>query len=102
MPPGTQPFVHIRASQALLALRELLEELHVPNAIFFRTHDFRQCHAEDLRRGGSRLGEILAAGDWNSVAFLRYLDHVRLERDRVIEAQTGFSDSDEEGDDAQS
>ena len=59
---------------------------------------FRRGHAEDLRRGGSRLYEILAAGDWKSGAFLAYLDRVSLERDQVIEAQTGFSDSDEEDD----
>ena len=98
LPAGTQPFAHIRASQALLALRELLAELHIPNAGVFRTHDFRRGHAEDLRRGGSRLYEILAAGDWKSGAFLAYLDRVSLERDQVIEAQTGFSDSDEEDD----
>ena len=98
LPAGTQPFAHIRASQALLALRELLAELHIPNAGVFRTHDFRRGHAEDLRRGGSRLYEILAAGDWKSGAFLAYLDRVSLERDQVIEAQTGFSDSDAEDD----
>ena len=98
MPAGTQPFAHIRASQALLSLRELLAELHIPNAAVFRTHDFRRGHAEDLRRGGSRLYEILAAGDWKSGAFLAYLDRVGLERDQVIEAQTGFVDSDEEAD----
>ena len=42
--------------------------------------------------------EILAAGDWKSGAFLAYLDRVGLERDHVIEAQTGFVDSDEEAD----
>ena len=81
-----------------MALRELLKELHVPNVTLFRTHDFRRGHAEDLCRGGSRLYEILAAGDWKSGAFLAYLDRVSLERDQVMESQTGFSDSDEEDD----
>jgi hypothetical protein len=96
MPVGMQPFAHIGASKALQALRELLAELHIPNAAVLRTHDFRRGHAEDLRRGGSRLYEILAAGDWKSVAFLAYLDRVGPERDQVIEAQTGFIVSDEE------
>ena len=94
LPKGSQPFVHIKAPQALLALRELLAELQVPHAHVFRTHDFRRGHAEDLRRGGARLGEILQAGDWSSAAFMAYLDKENLECDRVVEAQAGFSDSD--------
>ena len=85
---------YIGASKALL--RELSAELHIPNAAVFWTDDFRRSHAQDLRRGGPRLYEILAAGDWKSVSFLAYLDRVGLERDQVIEAQTGFNDSDEE------
>jgi len=96
LPPGTQPFAHIKAAQALLALREMLGELGVPGAGAYRTHDFRRGHAEDLRLGGARLYEILAAGDWKSAAFLSYLDKEGLERDQVIEAQTGFSDSESE------
>ena len=96
MPVVMQPFAHIGASKALPALRELLAELHIPNAAVFWTDDFRRGHAQDLRRGGPRLYEILAAGDWKSVSFLAYLDRVGLERDQVIEAQTGFNDSDEE------
>jgi len=92
--PGTQPFKHIGSAQALLALRELLAELQVPQAPMHRTHDFRRGHAEDMRRSGAKLCEILAAGDWSSAAFMVYLDRERLECDAVAEAQAGFSDSD--------
>jgi len=98
LPGGSQPFAHIVPAQAVTALRELLGEAGVTNASLHRLHDFRRGHAEDLCRGGARLCEILAAGDWKSAAFLAYLDKERLEMDRVIEAQTGFSDSEEEDD----
>jgi len=99
LPAGSQPFAHINPAQALTALRELLAEAGVADAMLHRLHDFRRGHAEDLRRGGARLCEILAAGDWKSAAFLAYLDTEKLEMDRVIEAQTGFSDSEEDDDD---
>ena len=92
--PGTQPFKHIRPAQALLALRELLAELQVPDASGYRTHDFRRGHAEDMRCNGHKLCEILAAGDWSSAAFMIYLNRMPLECDAVEEAQAGFSDSD--------
>jgi len=99
LPAGTQPFAHIKAAQIITALRELLAEAGVANAQKYKTHDFRRGHAEDLRRGGARLFEILDAGDWKSAAFLAYLDKEKLETDAVIEAQTGFSDSESEVDD---
>ena len=92
--PGTQPFKHIGPAQALLALRELLAELQVPDASVYRTHDFRRGHAEDMRCSGHKLCEILAAGDWNSAAFMIYLNKMQLECDAIEEAHAGFSDSD--------
>jgi len=55
-----------------------------------------------MRRSGSKLYEILTSGDWPSGAFLSYLDKESLERDLVLEAQTGFSDSEDEADDGDS
>ena len=93
LPSGARPFAHLKPAQVLLALRDLLEELGIPHARVYRTHDFRRGHAEDLRRCGARLYEILAAGDWSSAAFILYLDKEGLERDAVAEANAGFSDS---------
>ena len=98
LPAGAQPFAHIKPAQALTALRELLKEVGVANAQVHRTHDFRRGHAEDLRHNGSRLFEILDAGDWRSGAFLAYLDKEKLECDRVAEAHAGLSDSDTDAD----
>ena len=95
LPVGLQPFKHLSAAQALLALRELLAELGVPLAPVHRTHDFRRGHAEDMRLGGARLCEILAAGDWSSHAFMSYLDKNRLECEAVEEVHGSFSDSDD-------
>ena len=46
--------------------------------IRYRTHDLRRGHAEDMRRSGCTLAQILQAGQWRSAAFLKYLDEVRL------------------------
>ena len=83
---GTQPFVHMRPPQIQLALRELLAEIGVDQAHMYRTHDLRRGHADDIRKSGGRLADILQAGDWSSGAFATYLDQHMLERDGVAEA----------------
>ena len=92
---GTQPFQRMRPDTVMRDLRRLLMQLHVPEAVEYRTHDLRRGHAEDLRQGGSTLGEILRAGDWKSPAFLQYLDQDQLERDRTAEAHMVDSSDDE-------
>ncbi len=97
---GSQPFAHIRSAQALLALREQLLELNIPDALCYEVHGFRRRRAEDLLQAGWRLADNLAAGDWRSAAFQDYLNKERLERDRVAEAHAAVlaseSSSDEE------
>ena len=48
-------------------------------------HLFRLCISvlllQDLLKGGATLAIILAAGQWRSAAFLRYLDEAQLEQD---------------------
>jgi hypothetical protein len=83
---GVQPFVHITAASALRVLRDLLVKLEVKDAGLYRTHDFRRGHARDMQAWGSTLAEILAAGEWSSPAFMKYLDMMALERDAVMEA----------------
>ena len=111
---GRQLFEGITAANALVALREMLEALEVPNAASYRTHDFRRGHALDLQLSGALvfslrvfcvlwlllcrapLWQILAAGEWRSPAFMEYLDKFQLETDIVVQAHVGESD-DEEG-----
>ena len=82
------------AGEALRELRLMLAALDVKDAGSYRTHDLRRGHAEDMRRNGATLGEILLAGDWRSPSFLSYLDRVQLEQDRTAEAH--WYDSSEE------
>ena len=93
---GAAPFSHISAAQALRVLRATLSELKVSDAALYRTHDLRRGHARDLQVRGGVLREILAAGDWRSPAFLRYLDVGELERGAVAEAHLDDSSDDEE------
>ena len=80
---------------ALKRLRALLAELRVAEASLYRTHDFRRGHADDMRRAGATLAEILLAGGWNSAAFQDYLDMHAVEEDAVFEAHVcASSDSD--------
>ena len=95
LPEGYTPFAEYRPDVVLRELRRCLQELQVPGAMAYRTHDFRRGHAEDLRISGAGLGEILRAGDWKSPAFLQYLDREQLERDRVLEAHLDDSSGDE-------
>ena len=83
---GSRPFAHFKIGSVLKTLREMLMELQIPEANKYRTHDFRRGHADDMRRNGATLGEILRAGDWRSPAFLFYLDKLQLDHDRTVEA----------------
>jgi hypothetical protein len=55
----------------------------------------RRGHARDLQSAGACLKEILAAGEWRSPAFLRYLDIDALESDLVVDAHMCESSDDE-------
>ena len=45
---------------------------------------------------GSPLWEILAAGEWSSPAFLKYMDIHQLEANMVLQSHMDDSDCDEE------
>ena len=93
---GCMPFEAFDAKSALSILRGWLQHLGIPDALAYRTHDIRRGHARDLMKGGARLHEILAAGDWKSAAFLKYLDSVELESGATLEAHVAESSSDDE------
>ena len=100
--PGARPFAPITSARATKELKKLLASIGVPNAADYRPHDLRRGHAEvcstkqitqyayesvsataqDLRKNGANLYEILCAGDWRSSGFLAYMDKQELERDR--------------------
>ena len=84
-PAGVPIFGNITASGAVTALRHLLEAVGTERAQFYRPHDLRRGHAEDLRLAGAPLCKILAAGEWRSPAFLQYLDVHRMEVELVMQ-----------------
>ena len=90
MDVGTPIFGGISAADALSALRALLVQVGVADAGAYRTHDMRRGHADDLRKSGAPLWQILAAGEWCSPAFLAYLNLHQLETDLVVQASQLF------------
>ncbi len=95
VPTCVQPFSGISPHEARAGLRSLLAAVGIANAERYWCHDLRRGHAEDLRRGGATLAEILRAGDWKSPAFLAYLDLKQLELDRTCEVHLEDSDADD-------
>ena len=91
---GFQPFVGFTPGGALNCLRGLLSTLEIPCSQKYHTHDLRRGHARDLQAAGATLAEILAAGDWRSPSFLKYLDEQQLEDDVVVEAHLVDSSAD--------
>ena len=95
LPVGAQLFEGLTRSNIVDKLRSRLRSLGVPQAEYYRTHDFRRGHAEDLCRSGASLREILRAGEWKSPAFMAYLDLDKLERDLVVQAHLDESGDEE-------
>ena len=103
--PGRRVFMGVTAGGAVKALRCMLQAVGTERAQFYRPHDLRRGHAEDLRLEGMFLGlwrlcrlvrlhsplrgaplwKILAAGEWRSPAFLDYLDAHRMEIEMVLQ-----------------
>ena len=94
MPAGSRPFAGITSTQAVRCLRALLQEMEVPEAGLYRTHDFRRGHAHDLQMSGAPLSVILEAGEWRSATCPQqcYMDSVALEASTVLEAHMAESD----------
>ena len=61
-------------------LRDLLQRFLVPDAQKYGTQDFRRGHAEDMRKMGCTLAEILKAGQWRSAAFMKYMDEAGIDK----------------------
>ena len=47
---------------------------------------------QDLSESGSTLAEILRAGQWKSVAFMRYLNSADIEKGAVLEVACDTDD----------
>ena len=62
----------------------------------YRLHDLRRGHALDLQMSGAPLAEILAAGEWRSLAFMKYLNMHQLKEDLVVEAHLEESEPEDD------
>ena len=96
---GTKPFAGLSPAKALPNLRQILNELGIPRANEYRTHDLRRGHADDIAKTGGRLIELLQMGEWadKSMAYMSYLDYMKLEAETVVNAHgTDDASSDEE------
>ena len=84
LPEGARPWSLVAAGQARSRLHRILRVPRVPDAAKYGTHDFRRGHADDMRRSGSTLAEILAAGQWKSSAFMNYINEAELQQEVAI------------------
>ena len=82
-------FPAMNYSSFIRVLRAHLRALAVPDSHTFTTHGFRRGTAQQMLREGSRLGEILAAGDWRSPAFIQYLEKADVEEAAVLDMLVG-------------
>ena len=95
LPVGHKLFEGISAARATRALRVFLKLAQVPDFDAYRLHDVRRGHALDLQSSGKPLAEILAAGEWRSPAFLKYLNTHQLQEDLVFQAHLEESEPEE-------
>ena len=82
----------IRPQQLLLKLRRHLTLLGVPDANSYGLHAFRRGCAMDMAAAGAPLWQILAAGEWKSAAFRKYLDEHEIESMAFAAFAADFSD----------
>ena len=81
----------------LSRLREMLEEVGVPDAALYRTQDLRRGHNEDIVAAGGGLLEVLTAGGWLAPgAHKSYTDLVQLEMRVCSEAHDACLNDDDE------
>ena len=93
LPRDSTPFAGVTAGHARTLLKARLIQLHTPKAALYWLHDFRCGHAQDLVDHGGRLNEILAAGEWPSPSFTKYLNLEQLETSCVVEAHVDDSEA---------
>ena len=73
-------------------LRAHLSHLGVLRAQFFTTKAFRRGTLQQMVKAGSSLGQILTAGQWNSTAFMVYLQNSDINEEAVFQALDDMSD----------
>ena len=80
LPDGARPWHGVSPGFARTRLRRVLQVLAVPDHDLYGTHDLRRGHAEDVRKSGCTLAQIMRAGQWKSGAFMTYLNELELDK----------------------
>jgi len=81
------------SSEFTRTLRRFLTLALAPNPAAFTLKAFRAGRATEMAAQGNSLGAILAAGEWKSAQFLRYVDTDMVEQ-KVLFERALESDSD--------
>ena len=94
--PGEKLFSMFSATNVNATLKAVLAKLLIERSEKFSSHGFRRGVAQELKETGSQRAVIATLGDWESLAFLGYVD-ITDEVDRnmaklSIETETGDSD----------
>ena len=82
-------FVGVDYTSFTRVMRIHLGAIIGPDAAFYTSHGFRRGTAQAMLSSGSRLAEILSAGDWRSPAFLAYLDQSQIEEEAILDMLMG-------------
>ena len=80
----------------LAYLRSLLKLLKVENYDAFTWKGFRAGKATAMTAAGDGVGEVLAAGEWRSRAFLAYIDEDTIDKTRLVHEAALASDDDDD------
>ena len=83
------------AAAMLKELRRLLGMLSVPGAPEFTLKAFRAGHATALAAAGHSLAAVMAAGEWRSMAALRYIDTDAVDQAQLLATTIEAFDDDE-------
>ena len=87
---------HLPAYETQKLLRTLLEQLQVPRATAYTLKAFRAGKATTLALEGAGIAAILAAGEWRSQAFLRYVSETEIDKSRALQCALEEDDQDDE------
>ena len=87
----------MESSQCLLKkMRRFLALLQIPDAELFTWKAFRSGRATEMAAQGYTLGQVLLAGDWQSVAMLRYIKESEADAAECIRQASENSGEEEE------
>ena len=73
-----------KANNVTKKTKAVLKAVRTREAEHFTLNGFRAGKATQMAKDGDHLALILEADNWKSKAFMRYLDHEKVEEDRAL------------------